>query len=84
MAILSTKGQIVIPEKIRDELDLKPGVHISVERLDDSILLMPRPKDPVKALMGATKGWFDEDAVTMVRRMRDEDIKKDRKKPWLA
>jgi AbrB family looped-hinge helix DNA binding protein len=84
MAILSTKGQIVIPEEIRAALELKPGADIAVEMLENSILLIPRPKDPLKALRGATKGWFEEDAVTMVRRMRDEDIKKDKKKPWLA
>jgi len=84
MAILSTKGQIVIPENIRQELDLKPGVHITVERLDNSILLIPKTKNPVKELRGMLKGMFDEDAVTMVRKMRDEDLAKDRKDPWLA
>jgi len=84
MAILSTKGQIVIPENLRKEMNLKPGMDISVERLDSTILLIPEPEDPVEALFGLTQGMFKEDAVTMVRRMRDEDIEKDKKKPWLA
>lgn len=84
MAILSTKGQIVIPENLRKEMNLKPGIDITVERLDNTILLIPEPDDPVEALFGLTKGMFKEDAVTMVRRMRDEDIEKDGKKPWLA
>jgi AbrB family looped-hinge helix DNA binding protein len=84
MAVLSTKGQIVIPERIRTELALGPGTDIAVERLDDTILLIPRPENPVEALCGMLKGMFDEDAVTLVRRMRDEDIEKDKRKPWRA
>ena len=82
MATLSTKGQIVIPKQLREEMRLKPGTDISVERLDDSILLIPEPEDPVEALCGMFKGMFDEDAVTMVRSMRDEDQEKVRNKPW--
>ena len=84
MATLSTKGQIVIPEKIREEMNLKPGVRITVEKLDRNILLIPEFEDPVKSLCGITKGLFEDDAVTMVRKMRDEDLEKDRKGPWLG
>lgn len=82
MAVLSTKGQIVIPKKLRKELHLKPGTGISVEKLDNNILLIPHSEDPVEAICGMLKGMFDEDAVTMVRRMRDEDREKERRKPW--
>jgi AbrB family looped-hinge helix DNA binding protein len=85
MAVLSTKGQIVIPERIRNELDLKPGVHIAVERLDDSILLMPRQKDAkeaLRSLRGCMKGLFDEDAVTLIRKSRDMDNQIDSRETW--
>ncbi len=82
MATLSTKGQIVIPKQLREGMRLKPGTDITVERLDDTILLIPEPEDPVEALCGMFKGMFDEDAVTMVRRMRDEDREKVRNKKW--
>jgi AbrB family looped-hinge helix DNA binding protein len=74
MAVLSTKGQIVIPEGIREELNLKPGAEITVELLDGTILLIPKTGNPVKELRGMLKGMFDEDAVTLVRKMRDEDL----------
>lgn len=84
MAILSTKGQIVIPGNIRRELELEPGADIAVERLDNNILLIPRPKDPVRALRGMLKGMFDEDAVTLVRKMRNRDNEIDNKETWRA
>jgi len=82
MAILSTKGQIVIPEEIRTALELKPGADIAVERLDNNILLMPRHKDPLKALLGLTKGMFEDDAVTMIRKSRDRDNEIDNRETW--
>jgi AbrB family looped-hinge helix DNA binding protein len=85
MTVLSTKGQLVIPEEIRKKMDIKPGTEFYVNSLDDAnILITKKPEDPIEALCGLTRGMFDEDAVTMIRRMRDEDIKKDKRKPWLA
>jgi AbrB family looped-hinge helix DNA binding protein len=80
---LSTKGQFVIPDEIREEMGLKPGTEIIVQRLDKmNILLTPVPQDPIKALRGLTKGMFEEDAVTLIRKSRDEDEQKLRNKPW--
>ena len=80
---LSTKGQLVIPDEIRDEMGLKPGAEIVVQKLDEmNILLTPVPKDPIKALRGLTKGMFDVDAVTLIRQSRDKDQEILRNKPW--
>jgi len=38
---LSTKGQIVIPQTIREKLGLKPGAKLIVIQEGDSILLKP-------------------------------------------
>ena len=80
MAVLSTKGQIVIPKKVRKELYLKSGMELTVEKLDKNILRIPHSEDPVRAMYGMLEGMFEEDAVTMIRRMRDEDREKERQK----
>lgn len=36
---LSSKGQIVIPEAIRDDMGLKPGMRFIVVRIGDDVLL---------------------------------------------
>ena len=35
---LSSRGQVVIPEKLRKELGLKPGDEFAVTRVDDKLL----------------------------------------------
>ncbi|MFW6068805.1 MAG: AbrB/MazE/SpoVT family DNA-binding domain-containing protein [Chloroflexota bacterium] len=41
-ARLSSKGQIVIPKKLRDRLGLKPGTEFDVFLEDDRIILTPQ------------------------------------------
>ena len=38
---LSSKGQLVIPQPIRDRLQLEPGIQFSVEIEDETIILTP-------------------------------------------
>lgn len=51
--ILTTKGQLTIPQWIWEKLELKPGDHVDIALRDDTTfvarLLRPeRPKDHVK------------------------------------
>jgi AbrB family looped-hinge helix DNA binding protein len=43
---LSSKGQVVLPKSIREELDWPVGTDLLIERRDDSVML--RRKDSVK------------------------------------
>lgn len=51
---ISTKGQVVIPSHIRQELDLKEGSQLVVSRMRDLILLkkvrIPDPKEEFRRL----------------------------------
>lgn len=38
---LSSKGQLVIPRRIRQALDLKPGTEFEVELVDGQIVMRP-------------------------------------------
>jgi len=38
---ITTKGQIVIPKQIRTQLDLHPGIKLSVEIVDGLLVLQP-------------------------------------------
>ena len=53
---ISTKGQVVIPSHIRQELDLTEGSQLVVSRMKDFILLkkvkIPDPKEEFKRLTG--------------------------------
>lgn len=58
MAIVKTssKGQIVIPKKIRQMLGIKPGKKVFIQVVDQHVEISPIPDDPVKALRGILKG----------------------------
>jgi AbrB family looped-hinge helix DNA binding protein len=58
---VSPKFQVVIPKKIREALELKPGEELQIFLLDKSIRIH-RPRS-IKELRGIAKGmvWKDED-----------------------
>jgi len=53
---VSTKGQIVIPKDIREQLGIKPGMHVLVYVVDDHAELAPVSGDPIRAMRGMMKG----------------------------
>lgn len=58
---VSPKFQVVIPKKLREELQLKPGESLQIFLLEDSIHL--RRPNSIKDLRGIAKGlrWKEED-----------------------
>ena len=58
---VSPKFQVVIPKKVREVLELKPGEELQIYIVDKSIRLH-RPRS-IKDLRGIAKGmqWKDED-----------------------
>lgn len=57
-AIVTTKGQIVIPSKIRKRLNITKGTKLYVEEKDDEIILKPVTPQYFKKIAGvlSTKG----------------------------
>ena len=57
---VSPKFQVVIPKKLREELELKPGEELQIFLLDKSIRIQ-RPRS-IKELRGIAKGmqWKDD------------------------
>jgi len=55
LTIVSTKGQVVIPSHIREELELEEGSQLVVSRMQDFILLkkinIPDPKKEFERLV---------------------------------
>ncbi len=58
---VSPKFQIVIPKKLREEMDLRPGQELFMYLLDGSLRL--EPSRPIQELRGMAKGisWRGED-----------------------
>lgn len=53
---VSTKGQVVIPAELREEMGIKSGTQIAVRRQGDTIILRPITAAFIRSLRGSTKG----------------------------
>jgi AbrB family looped-hinge helix DNA binding protein len=55
-AQISTKGQIVIPADIRNEMGLASGMRVAIEQREDGIFLRPVTREFIRSLRGSTRG----------------------------
>ena len=53
---VTTKGQIVIPKKIREKYGIYPSTSIRWVEKKDGILMVPDTEDPIVAARGMLKG----------------------------
>ncbi|HJN15010.1 MAG TPA: AbrB/MazE/SpoVT family DNA-binding domain-containing protein [Armatimonadota bacterium] len=81
MIRMSTKGQVVIPAKLRKELGLEPGARLMARRLDDGVLIQPVPDDPVEAGYGAF-AHLGPGTPGLLRDRREDLEREEAKIPW--
>ena len=53
---VSTKGQIVIPAELREELKIRPGTKSAMRREGTAIVVQPVTDEFIKSLCGYFKG----------------------------
>ena len=53
--VVGTKGQVVIPQRIRKKLGLHPGTEVDFELLEDGVAVIPVCRDD--SLKGAFAGY---------------------------
>ena len=79
VAIISSKGQLVIPKEIRDILGIKPKQKVLLKVVKNHAVIEPLPKKPVEYFCGIFK-----DGTSLTRsllRQRREDKKHEEKVP---
>ena len=72
-------GRVVLPKDIRDNLDLKPGQVLKIEKSDDEVILKPlRKESPLHVKDGVLifSGTATGDIMEAVRLHRKERLKK--------
>jgi len=63
------RGQVVIPKKLREKLNIEHGVILEIEEKEEGLLL--KPINPVREMRGLGKGIFG-DPVKYQRKLRKE------------
>lgn len=53
---ITSKGQVVIPAQLREEMKLEPGTRVAVRREGTTIVLQPITREFIRSFMGITKG----------------------------
>jgi len=56
IAKVSSKGQVVIPREIREQMGIKAGTFFEFRRIDDKRLEITVIKNPIEELEGILKG----------------------------
>ena len=53
---VTSKGQIVIPKKIREKYGIRPSTSVHWVEKEEGILMIPDSEDPIVAARGMLKG----------------------------
>ena len=70
--VMSSKGQLVIPAKLRKELGLKPGVRVVIRKQGNGLLIESGAYEAVLALRGKYAGLGLEESFDEYRRQERE------------
>jgi len=70
----SSKGQVVIPKQIREELGIRPGKKVLFRLVGNHAEIVPLPDDPVRAMRGMLKSDTSLAEELLKERRRDNEI----------
>lgn len=68
-----TKGQVVIPRRLRKEFEIEDGTKATVVSTPEGILLKPITRSYIKSLRGSLKGTKAMETF-MAERKRERDM----------
>jgi AbrB family looped-hinge helix DNA binding protein len=61
---ISSKGQLVIPAELREQLKLSAGTKVSIQREGNALILRPITPEFIDSLIGCTSGaGLDREAM---------------------
>lgn len=70
---VSSKQQISLPSEARRRLGIQAGDRLTVQVVDDTLVLRRRPARPSERMAGIGRHiWDGVDPVERIRKMRDE------------
>ncbi|HKF46181.1 MAG TPA: AbrB/MazE/SpoVT family DNA-binding domain-containing protein [Terracidiphilus sp.] len=79
--IVSSKGQLVIPSALRDELGIEPGTRVAIRREGDDLILRPMTRERARRLVAESCGMFKGPGSLADELIADRN-EEDRKAGW--
>ena len=74
----SSKGQIVIPQEIREKLGIGPGKKVLLQLVGEHAEIVPLPDDPIKSMRGMLKADVSLAEELLRERRKDDEIDEQR------
>lgn len=71
-SILTSKGQLLIPKRLRDKYGIAPGTKVIFEETADGVLVKPLNEQFFKQYIGVLKG--DENLKEEMKQLKREEI----------
>lgn len=72
-AYVTTKGQLVIPARIRRKLGIKPGTKVCFVERGDEILFQPVTKEYIRSVCGMLKSTTSVTQELLTDRKKDKE-----------
>jgi AbrB family looped-hinge helix DNA binding protein len=63
-AVVTTKGQVVIPAKLRRKLGIKPGTRLMFDEKDNTLIVRPITEAYIDSIQGILQGNPGEKPMT--------------------
>lgn len=70
-ARVTTKGQLVVPARLRRKYGIKPGTEVNFIERDDQILFQPVTKEYIRSVRGMLRSSDDVASELLRERRRD-------------
>lgn len=77
-SVLTSKGQLLIPKRLREKYGIEPGVKVIFEETPGGVLVKPMNEHFFKKYIGVLKG--NGDLKEEMKQLKDEEISLEERK----
>jgi AbrB family looped-hinge helix DNA binding protein len=74
MVTVTSKGQLVIPSKLRKKMGIRKGTRVSVRQEGNQLILQPITAEYIQGLRGILKGDGSAMRFLLAERKRDREL----------
>lgn len=77
-SILTSKGQLLIPKRLREKYGIEPGIKVIFEETEDGVLVKPLNEQFFKQYIGILKG--NRKLKDEIKQLKEEEISLEERK----